>query len=79
MVAVVIRTIDALKVFDTIFVITQGGPGTASETLNIFLYLQAFQFFNLGYASAVVIVFFVIIVALSLLLLYMRQRMKWNA
>jgi multiple sugar transport system permease protein len=57
MVAVVIRTIDALKVFDTIFVITQGGPGTASETLNIFLYLQAFQFYNLGYASAVVMVF----------------------
>ncbi|MCX7323273.1 MAG: sugar ABC transporter permease [Hyphomicrobiales bacterium] len=79
MVAVVIRTIDALKVFDTIFVITQGGPGTASETLNIFLYLQAFQFYNLGYASAVVMVFFVIIVALSLLLLYMRQRLKWNA
>jgi multiple sugar transport system permease protein len=79
MVAVVIRTIDALKVFDTIFVITQGGPGTASETLNIFLYLQAFQFFNLGYASAVVVVFFVIIVALSLLLLSMRQKLKWNA
>lgn len=79
MVAVVIRTIDALKVFDTIFVITQGGPGTASETLNIFLYLQAFQFFNLGYASAVVVVFFVIIIALSLLLLYVRQKLKWNA
>jgi multiple sugar transport system permease protein len=79
MVAVVIRTIDALKVFDTIFVITQGGPGTASETLNIFLYLQAFQFYNLGYASAVVVVFFVIIVALSLLLLYVRQKLKWNA
>ena len=75
----VIRTIDALKAFDTIFVITQGGPGTASETLNIFLYLQAFQFYNLGYASAVVVVFFVIIIALSLLLLYMRQRLKWNA
>ncbi len=79
MIALVIRTIDALKVFDTIFVITQGGPGTASETLNIFLYLQAFQFYNLGYASAVVVIFFIIIVALSLLLLYVRQRTKWNA
>ena len=77
MIALVIRTIDALKVFDTIFVITQGGPGTASETLNIFLYLQAFQFYNLGYASAVVVIFFVIIIALSLLLLYMRQQTKW--
>ena len=63
MVALIIRTIDALKAFDTIFVITQGGPGTASETINIFLYLQAFAFYNIGYASAVVVVFFVIIVA----------------
>jgi multiple sugar transport system permease protein len=78
MIALVIRTIDSLKVFDTIFVITQGGPGTASETMNVFLYLQAFQFYNLGYASAVVVIFFVMIVALSLLLLYLRQRLKWD-
>jgi multiple sugar transport system permease protein len=78
MVAVIIRTIDALKTFDTIFVITQGGPGTASETINIFLYLQAFAFYNIGYASAVVVVFFVIIVALSLLLLWARQRTLWT-
>ena len=69
MIAVMLRTIDALKVFDNIFVITQGGPGTASETINIFLYLQAFQFYKLGYASALVVVFFIIIVLLSLLLL----------
>jgi multiple sugar transport system permease protein len=79
MVAIVIRTIDALKAFDTIFVITQGGPGTASETLNIFLYLQAFQFYKIGYASAVVVIFFVMIIMLSLLLLYARQKSKWNA
>jgi len=78
MIALVIRTIDSLKVFDTIAVISQGGPGTASETLNYFLYLQAFQFYNLGYASAVVVIFFVIIIALSLLLLYLRQRTKWT-
>ncbi|AMJ63867.1 carbohydrate ABC transporter permease [Bosea sp. PAMC 26642] len=79
MVAIVIRTIDALKAFDTIFVITQGGPGTASETLNIFLYLQAFQFYKIGYASAVVVIFFIIVIMLSLLLLYARQKSKWNA
>jgi multiple sugar transport system permease protein len=66
-----------LKAFDTIFVITQGGPGTASETINIYLYLQAFSFYNMGHASAVVVVFFVIIVALSLLLLWLRQRTQW--
>jgi len=77
MVAAIIRTIDAVKAFDIIFVISQGGPGTASETINIFLYLQAFAFYNIGYASAVVVVFFVLIVALSLALLYVRQRTQW--
>lgn len=78
MVAVIIRTIDALKSFDIIYVITQGGPGTASETINIFLYLQAFAFLQIGQASAVVIVFFVIILTLALTLLYARERLRWN-
>jgi multiple sugar transport system permease protein len=77
-VAAIIRTIDALKAFDTIFVITQGGPGTASETINIFLYLQAFSYYNIGFASAVVVVFFVLIVMLALLLIYIRQKAKWS-
>lgn len=75
-VALIIRCIDALKAFDTIYVITQGGPGSASETINIFLYLQAFAFYNVGYASAVVVVFFIIILALAALLLWTRQRVK---
>ncbi len=78
LVAVVIRMIDALKAFDTIFVITSGGPGTASETINVYLYLQAFSFYNIGYASAVTIVFFVLIIMLTLMLLYLRQRAKWT-
>jgi multiple sugar transport system permease protein len=78
-VAAVIRTIDAIKAFDTIYVISQGGPGTASETINLYLYLQAFAFYNVGNASAVVVVFFAIILALALLLLHVRQRTKWAA
>jgi multiple sugar transport system permease protein len=78
MVAVIIRAIDALKSFDIIFVMTQGGPGTASETINIYLYLQAFSFFNVGHASAVVIVFFVIILALAIVLLAARERLRWT-
>ena len=76
-VAAVIRTIDALKTFDTIYVITGGGPGTASETINLYLYLQAFAFYNIGTASAVVVVFFVIVLAMALLLLYVREKTKW--
>ena len=77
-VAAVIRTIDALKTFDTIYVITGGGPGTASETVNLYLYLQAFAFYNIGTASAVVVVFFVIVLALALLLLHVREKTKWT-
>src|SRR6266581_964583 len=77
-VAAVIRTIDAVKAFDTIYVISQGGPGTASETINLYLYLQAFAFYNVGKASAVVVLFFAIILALALLLLHVRQRAKWT-
>jgi multiple sugar transport system permease protein len=77
-VAMVIRTIDALKAFDLIFVISGGGPGTASETMNIFLYLQAFSFYNLGYASAVVVIFFIIILLISLVLFGARQQKQWQ-
>ncbi|HTN11064.1 MAG TPA: sugar ABC transporter permease, partial [Acetobacteraceae bacterium] len=73
-VALVIRTIDALKSFDLIFVISNGGPGTSSETMNIYLYQQAFAFYNMGYASAMTLVFFVIILLVSLLLFSARRQ-----
>lgn len=79
MVAVIIRTIDALKSFDIIYTITQGGPGTASETINLYLYSVAFTYYDIGYGSAIAVVFFFIIILLSLILLYLRQRSAWNA
>jgi len=77
MVAVIIRTIDALKSFDIIYAITQGGPGTASETINLYLYSVAFAYYDVGYGSAIAVVFFAIVIALSLLMLHLRQRTKW--
>ena len=79
MVAVIIRSIDALKSFDIIFAMTQGGPGTASETINIYLYNVAFSYYDIGYASAIAVVFFIVIIAMSMILLTLRQRTKWNA
>ncbi len=73
-VAAVMRVIDALKAFDTIFVITNGGPGTSSETINMLLYQTAFGYYDLGYGSAMVVVFFVLIMATSLVLLGIRQQ-----
>jgi multiple sugar transport system permease protein len=77
-VALVIRTIDALKAFDTIFVISNGGPGTASETINIFLYQTAFAYYDMGYASAMTVVFFALILLVSLLLFSVRQRERMS-
>jgi len=77
-IASMIRMIDAVKSFDIIFAITQGGPGSASETINLYLYSVAFVYYDVGYASAIVVVFFALIVALAAALLRLRQRTHWN-
>ena len=79
MIAVIIRSIDALKSFDIIYAMTQGGPGTASETINLYLYNVAFSYYDIGYGSAIAVVFFMVIIAMSLILLALRQRSKWNS
>jgi multiple sugar transport system permease protein len=77
-IAAMIRMIDAVKSFDIIFAITQGGPGSASETINLYLYSVAFIYYDLGYGSAIAVVFFVLIVALAGALLHLRQRTHWS-
>jgi multiple sugar transport system permease protein len=77
-VATVIRTIDSLKAFDLIFVISGGGPGTSSETINLYLYQTAFAFYNMGYAAAMTVVFFIIILLISLVLFTTRQQERWQ-
>ena len=78
-IAGMIRMIDAVKSFDIIFAITQGGPGSASETINLYLYSVAFVYYDIGYGSAIAVVFFLLIVALAALLLYLRKRMLWTS
>lgn len=72
-VAILFRAIDAIKTFDIIFVMTQGGPGNASETINLFLFNQAFSYFNIGYASAVAVVLFALVLGVSILLMRARR------
>jgi multiple sugar transport system permease protein len=77
-IAAMVRMIDAVKSFDIIFAITQGGPGSASETINLYLYSVAFVYYDVGYASAIAVVFFGIIVGLAAGLLILRRRTQWN-
>ena len=51
-IAVLIRVMDAIKVYETIHLVTAGGPGTASETLNLYLARVGFSWFDMGYGSA---------------------------
>jgi len=68
------RTIDALKVFDLIWVMTAGGPGFGSETLYIYAYSQAFKYLDLGYGSAVIVVFTLIVAVASVAWIKARER-----
>ena len=72
---VVITTIRSLRVFDTVAVLTQGGPNNASLLYVLYLYRKAFQESEMGYASALAWVLFVIIAVLSFFVL--RTSGRW--
>jgi multiple sugar transport system permease protein len=76
-VAVLFRAIDALKTFDIIFIITQGGPANATETINILLFNQAFSYFNMGYASSMAVALFAVVMGASLILIKVRRGSAW--
>lgn len=63
---VIIFMIGALQVFDSIVVLTQGGPGDSSRSLVMYVYEKAFQVFEMGYASAISITLFIVIMLLTL-------------
>ena len=58
--------LNALRVFDTVKILTQGGPGHSSDVLLYTLYRESFEYLRTGYGSAVTIVFLAIVVALTL-------------
>ena len=66
--AVLLRIIDSFKTFDIIFVLTRGGPGRATEVLNIQTYLVGFNYLRMGYASALAVIMLIILIAISMIL-----------
>jgi multiple sugar transport system permease protein len=76
-VAVLFRAIDALKTFDIIYIITQGGPANSTETINILLFNQAFSYFNMGYASSVAVALFAVVMGASVILIKVRRTTAW--
>ena len=68
-----LRAIDAFKLFELVFGITGGGPGTSTESLSYYIYTVGFQYFDLGYACSLSWVFLGIVLFISNFLL---QRLR---
>jgi len=64
---IVVSAIRSFQVFDTVQVLTGGGPNHASEVLLYTMYSEGFQFFRSGYAAAVTTVFLALVLVLALL------------
>ena len=70
--AMILRLIDALKTFDIIFAMTGGGPGYASETLNIMGFKYSFEYFRMGQSSVILVALFLVVLICSLGIMKLR-------
>jgi multiple sugar transport system permease protein len=74
LVGVLIRTIDCFKFFDVIWILTGGGPGNTTENLSMYIYHNAFKYFDLGYASALSFILLVfVMIPTTLFLRFMTK------
>ncbi len=69
-----LRTIDTFKIFAKVFALTGGGPGNATETTSLFVYREAFQYFNLGRSSAASMITLAAVVLMSVF--YLRKMLN---
>ncbi|MCW8208469.1 sugar ABC transporter permease [Verminephrobacter aporrectodeae subsp. tuberculatae] len=75
--AAILRSVDLLRFFDIIYVTTQGGPGNASNTLNIYGFRKGFELFEIGYSSALMITLSAIVLGAVMVLTQARRRVAW--
>jgi multiple sugar transport system permease protein len=61
LVVLIFRTLDAFRVFDSIYVLTGGGPANTTETLSIYAYKVLFQTLQFGYGSAIALTVFLLV------------------
>ena len=73
LIALLLRTMDLLRVFDQIFILTEGGPGFATETISLYIYRAAFRFFDFGYAAAMSFVLLALTNVISALYIRLLQ------
>ena len=64
-IALILRIMDALRLFDLVFILTVGGPAGATETLSLYVFKVAFTFVDIGYAAAISLVILFVTVGFS--------------
>ncbi len=72
-IALLIRGLDLIRIFDVVWALTKGGPGTMTETISIYTYVQGFRQFETSYTAAIA---FLVIVLLSALVIFLLKRME---
>ncbi|MBO6507119.1 MAG: sugar ABC transporter permease [Roseibium sp.] len=60
--AIIIRLIEASKIMDTVYVMTSGGPGTATETPSYYIYIRGLRDFQVGYSAALSLAYLVLMI-----------------
>ncbi len=73
-VALIFRTMDSLRIFDLIFVMTNGGPGNSTETLSVYAYKILFRNLDFGMGSAVAVTIFFFVFSISLVYIYLLKK-----
>jgi multiple sugar transport system permease protein len=68
-VALLIRGLDLFRIFDIIWALTRGGPGTMTETISVYTYLQGFEQFEISYAAAIAFLVIFLLTAVVMILL----------
>jgi multiple sugar transport system permease protein len=71
---IVMSIIGSFQTFDSIYILTQGGPANATMVIVYYLYQNAFQFYKMGYAAAIAYVLFVILFVVTLIQWRLRRR-----
>ena len=65
-ITVLLRVMDAFRLFDQVYILTRGGPASVTETLSYYIYKIAFRFFDIGYAAAVSLFMLFLTIAFSM-------------
>ena len=76
LVVLLIRLIDSFKTFDSIFIMTNGGPGNATEVLSLHIYRTGLPFMNVSYAAAMSYLFLIIMIVGTTILIRRLQRIQ---